>query len=137
MVVLIYFLYRSSCVSTSLPRHTLSKYLFFPIRQIWKCYVDIHSQISNASKHLYISLLAMVNYPVNCLLCSFDLFSFSFFKYCLIVIDFISWILSFYMLQIFSVFSWLVNFIYDIFCWENNLILIWPIFIIYILWIAF
>ena len=48
-MVLIYFLYRSSCVSTSLPRHTLSKFLFFPIRQMWKCYRDILSQISNAA----------------------------------------------------------------------------------------
>ena len=59
-------------------------------------------------------------------LCSFGLFSF--FKYCLIVIDFISWVLSFYILQIFSVFSLLVNFIYDVFCWKNDLTLIWPIF---------
>ena len=32
--------------------------------------------------------------------------------------DFISWVLSFYILQIFSVFRLLVNFIYDVFCWK-------------------
>lgn len=84
----------------------------FPNLMNMEDYVDIISQISSAGKHLFICLLAILDYSVNCPFVASALF-FVFKKI-------LRYSYSFYMMgtkllhtaNLFSVFSLLMNFIY-------------------------